>query len=125
LTESGRAVKKRLEAIRGAIRERHGTIHAFCRANPELKRATVYLVLSGKYPGKLERQAAKIEEALAGAAKVVRQVLITAQEAHTVLQNAKCAHCRRLDKRACPECNTQTAREAEALEAYLLSRGGV
>jgi len=122
-------VKTRIEALRAAIRERHRTAHAFCRANPELKRSTVYLALSGKYPGNLERQAAKIEAALnsppeGGESGAGRAGELSREEAHTVLQAAKCAHCRRLDKRGCPECNTQTAREAEALEAHLRSRGG-
>jgi hypothetical protein len=125
LTKSGQAVKAQLETIRAAIRERHRTPHAFCRAHPELKRATVYMVLSGKYPGNLERQAAKIEAALAGKVEPASPALITAQEAHTVLQGAKCAHCRRLDKRGCPECQRQTAREAQALEEYLRSREGL
>jgi hypothetical protein len=52
-----------------------------------------------------------------------RPLIITAQEAYTVLQGAKCAHCRRLDKRGCQECQTQTARQAQALEEYLRTRG--
>jgi len=82
------------------------------------------LTLSGKYPGNAERQTAKIRDALAGKeqAPEVRPAL-TADEAYTVLQDAKCAHCRRLDKRLCPECGTQTAREAQALETYLEARG--
>ena len=115
-----------VEDIKAAIREKYGTAHAFCRANPVLKRSTVYLVLSGKYPGNQERQTAKIREALeastGGAAPQVPRLLLSAQEAHDVLQGAKCAHCRKLDKRGCPECNTQTEREAQALERYLLLR---
>ena len=125
MTKSGLPVKERLEAIRAAIRVRYRTTHAFCRANPELKRATVYLALSGKYPGNFDRQAAKIEAALAGKTGSASPALITAQEAHAVLQGAKCAHCRRLDKRGCPECRRQTEREAQALEEYLLSREGL
>lgn len=118
-------MKKRLDEIKAAIREKHGTAHAFCRANPALKRSTVYLVLSGKYPGNMERQTARIRESLEGnAAPQAFRPLLTAEEAHDVLQGAKCAHCRRLDKRGCPECRTQTEREAQALEQYVLSREG-
>lgn len=115
-----------IEELKAAIREKHGTTHAFCRANPALKRSTVYLMLSGKYPGNQERQADKILEALAGSASPrTPRLLITAQEAHDVLQGAKCAHCRKLEKRGCSECNTQTEREAQALAEYLLSREGL
>ena len=117
-------MRERLETIKKAIRERLGTIHAFCRAHPELKRATVYLVLSGRYPGNQDRQATKIEAALTGATEALRPEVISAEEAYTVLQNAKCAHCRRLDKRGCSECNRQTEREAEALAEYLRSKEG-
>jgi hypothetical protein len=116
-------VKETLEAIRRDIRERYRSIHAFCRENPELKRSTVYLVLSGKYPGNTDRQAVKIETALSGEAPSTARAALTAKEAYSVLQEAKCAHCRKLDKRSCPECNTQTAREAQALEDYLYARG--
>jgi hypothetical protein len=110
-----------LDAVRRAILERYKSIHAFCRATPELKRSTVYLVLSGKYPGNAERQRIKIETALTGkAAPEESHLIIQAQEAYTVLQNAKCSYCRKLDKRGCPECKTQTTREAQALEQYLL-----
>jgi hypothetical protein len=117
-------VNARLDAARLAIRKKYGTPHAFCRANPELKRSTVYLVLSGKYPGNMERQIGKVENALAGEAALLEpRCIIQAQEAYTVLQDAKCAYCRKLDKRACPECKTQTTREAQALEGYLCARG--
>ncbi|MDR2502944.1 MAG: hypothetical protein LBD82_00930 [Deltaproteobacteria bacterium] len=118
-------MREDIDGLRRAIRQRYGSVHVFCQANPALKRATVYLVLSGKYPGNLERQAAKIEAALTGKAalEVSRQAL-TAREAFEVLQGAKCAHCRRLDKRGCPECQTQTMREAQALEDYLRPKEG-
>jgi hypothetical protein len=117
-------VNAALEAVRRAIRERYRSIYGFCRDNPELKRSTVYLVLSGKYPGNTEKQMGRIETALTGKAAVPEpRRIIHAQEAFTVLQEAKCAHCRKLDKRACPECQTQTAREAQALEAYFCARG--
>jgi hypothetical protein len=117
-------VNARLDAARLAIRNKYGTLHAFCRANPELKRSTVYLVLSGKYPGNMEKQVEKVENTLTGEAALPEQrCIIHAQEAYTVLQDAKCAYCRKLDKRACPECKTQTMREAQALEGYLCARG--
>lgn len=116
-------MKANLDALRQEILERYKTPHAFCRANPEIKRSTVYMLLSGKYPGDAEKQAQRIRAALAGHAFVpeVRPTL-TAQEAYTVLQDTKCAHCRKLDKRVCPECRTLTVKEAQAVEEYLRLR---
>jgi hypothetical protein len=92
---------------------------------PQIKRSTVYMILSGKYPGNTDRQIERIFAIMEGEAQPERRPAVTAQEAYTVLQEAKCAHCRRLDKRACADCNTQTAREAQALEAYVRGRGTV
>ncbi len=55
------------DTLRAQVLERYTSIYAFCRAHPELKRATVYLVLSGRYPGKWSFQAARIRAALTGA----------------------------------------------------------
>lgn len=116
-------MKPALDKLREAVLARHRTVHAFCRAKPELKRSTVYLLLAGKYPGNVDRQLAKIANVLTGEAEPEEpRPAITAGEAYTVLQEAKCAHCRRLDKRACADCNTQTAREAQALEDYMRGR---
>lgn len=54
------------DRLRERILESHVSIHAFCRAHPELKRATVYMVLSGRYPGKTDVQLARIGAALSG-----------------------------------------------------------
>lgn len=37
--------------LKDAVLARYRSVYAFCRAHPEMKRATVYLVLSGRYPG--------------------------------------------------------------------------
>jgi hypothetical protein len=116
-------VKSALDGLRMAILARHRTVYAFCRANPDLQRSTVYLILSGKYPGNTARQIDRITGVLTGAGpQTERRPAISAREAYPILQQAKCAHCRKLDKRGCPECNTQTAREAQALEDYMRGR---
>lgn len=104
------------EALRAQVLDRYVSVHAFCRAHPELKRATVYLVLSGRYPGKCNEQAARIRTALSGARSpepcapgVTREALAE------TLQNIRCAHCRRLDRRDCLACRDQTEREAKEL----------
>lgn len=106
-----------VDTLREQVLERYASVYAFCRAHPELKRATVYLVLSGKYPGKWSFQAARIRAALTGAGEtpelpapgVTRKVLTE------TLQNIRCAHCRRLDRRECMACRDQTDREGKEL----------
>lgn len=105
------------DTLRAQVLERHASVYAFCRAHPELKRATVYLVLSGRYPGKWSFQAARIRAALTGTGKesetpapgVTREVLAE------TLQSIRCAHCRRLDRRECMACRDQTEREGKEL----------
>lgn len=116
-------MKLRIEALRKAIAARYKSAHAFCRDNPAVKRSSVYAVLSGKYAGRMEAQIARIEAALAGLAPLPQAApLLTEAQAYRVLQASKCAHCRKLDKRACPDCNTQTAREAQAIADYLMEK---
>ena len=118
-------MKQALEELRRQILAKYRTIHAFCRDNPELKRSTVYLVLAGKYPGNSAKQIEKIQGILTGKQHNTEpslQTALTELEAYTVLQETKCAHCRRLDKRACSDCRMQAEREAQALVAYLRSR---
>lgn len=80
------------------------------------------MVLGGRYPGKAEGQASKIRAALAEppdreAATPVPG--LTRDETAETLQTIRCSHCRRLDKRGCMECRTQTEREARELYARL------
>ena len=57
-----------VSSLRARILASYVSVHAFCRAHPELKRATVYMVLAGTYPGRIDTQVAKIRAALSGAA---------------------------------------------------------
>ena len=123
-----------VERLRAQVLARYASVYAFCRAHPELKRATVYLVLSGRYPGKWSFQAERIRAALAmlspsvsgkdpltaaatetgkvpetPASGVTREVLAE------TLQSIRCAHCRRLDRRECMACRDQTEREGKEL----------
>lgn len=115
-------MKSEVDGLRARILERHASVHAFCRAHPELKRATVYLVLSGRYPGNAGRQAARIRIALAGE----REAHAEAADGHgpqrvereavvETLQRIRCEHCRRLDRRECMACRHQTEREGKEL----------
>ena len=58
------------ESLRAQVLDRYISVHAFCVAHPELKRSTVYMVLAGRYPGRTEKQAARIRAALAGLLRV-------------------------------------------------------
>lgn len=111
-----------LEALRAEVLERYTSVHAFCKAHGELKRATVYMVLSGRYPGRLESQIARIRAALAGARPKASGDItpdLTREETAETLQNIRCSHCRRLDRRGCSDCRRQTEREARDLYAQL------
>lgn len=112
------------EQLRNDILARYKSIHAFCRiAGPELCRSTVYQLLAGKYPGDVEKQIRRIQTILSGTPeREAAAPALTASEAYTVLLDTKCAHCRKLDKGGCRDCRTQTLREAQAIEKYLLTR---
>ena len=108
--------------LRALVLDRYKSIHAFCTAHPTLKRSTVYAVLAGRYPGNSEKQAATIRavvlerqdepegQAAPGASRA---------EVADALQNIRCNHCRRLDRRNCFECRAQTEREARELYTTL------
>ena len=112
------------EQLRKDILARYKSIHAFCRAvSPELCRSTIYQLLAGKYPGNVEKQVQRIRAILSGTPEREEAgPALTASEAYKVLLDTKCAHCRKLDKSGCRDCRTQTLREAQALEKYLLTR---
>ena len=104
------------EDLRAAVLARHRSIHAFCRVHPELARATVYQVLSGRYAGNMPMQTARIRAAL-GARPTAPG--IDAGRIAAVLQEVKCGRCRRADRRGCRGCRIQTGREAEAVTRFL------
>ena len=130
---NGYAGVPRLDELRARIVERYGSLHAFCKAHPELKRSSVYLVMSGRYPGRSENQIIRIEAALEGNACAARAVLATrsglasapsmsAEDMADALQEIRCNNCRLLDRRNCLECLTRTRREAEELHARMCRR---
>jgi len=111
------------DRLRERILESHVSIHAFCRAHPELKRATVYMVLSGRYPGKTDVQLARIGAALSGGISEESGSPslpgLTGEDLAVALQEIRCAHCRRLDRRECAACRAQTALEGRELFSRL------
>lgn len=106
--------------LREAVIAKHGSIHAFCKRNPDLTRSTVYQVLGDRYPGNTERQAAVIRAALDGVAMPEPSRVPAAEALHDVLMDAKCGRCRRLDRRGCRGCRLQAMREADAVRQFLL-----
>ena len=106
-----------VDGLRAQVLDRYVSVHAFCRAHPELKRATVYLVLYGRYPGKWSDQAARIREALVGTREVPERPTpgVTREAMVETLQEIRCARCRRLDRRDCSACREQTKREGKEL----------
>lgn len=124
---NGYAGVPRLDELRARIVERYGSLHAFCKAHPELKRSSVYLVMSGRYPGRSENQTVRIEAALEGNIHTARSGLasappMSAEDMADALQEIRCSNCRLLDRRNCLECRTRTRREAEELHARMCLR---
>lgn len=124
---NGYAGVPRLDELRARIVERHGSLHAFCKAHPELKRSSVYLVMSGRYPGRSENQIIRIEAALEGnihtaLAGLASAPPMSAKDMADALQEIRCNNCRLLDRRNCLECRTRTRREAEELYARMCRR---
>lgn len=113
--------------LKAAIISRHGSIHAFCRRHAgegagQLKRSTVYMVLAGRYPGKVAPQLAKIRAVLEDTPPPEARTDLPAPESMArALQNIRCKHCRTLDKRRCMDCRTQTAREALELHTVIFN----
>lgn len=105
------------ESLRALVLDRYVSVYAFCRAHPELKRATVYMVLSGRYPGRWNVHAARIRAALDGTGNSAGTPVpgVTQGAVTETLQNIRCAHCRRLDRRECRACRDQTDREGKEL----------
>lgn len=109
-----------MDALRATVLARHRSIHAFCKASPDLKRATVYLVLAGRYPGDSSRQTARILEALGEPVpELAPQPAVPVERIAETLLTCKCARCRRPDRRGCRGCRLQTDREAAAVAALV------
>lgn len=101
------------EALRAAILQRHGSVHRFCRRHKgRLNRATVYMVLAGKYPGDVPRQERRIMEAL-GLAKGQEE------QAMEAIKRVACARCA-VQTRPCERCDDLFRSQAVAvLRAFL------
>lgn len=84
--------------LRRAICARFGSVHRFCRLHKgRLNRSTVYMVLSGTYPGAKAAQALRIAEAL-GLAKGREALALAA------IKDVACARCA-VKARPCTRCD--------------------
>ncbi len=101
------------------IEDKYGSIYAFCKQHPDVKRATAYLVLNGQYPGRIHKQAEILREKLMGDTDAVtKSARIEQDDVLEVLIGHKCANCRQLRKN-CAACRQKTASEAEAVFLYV------
>ena len=108
-----------IHELKQQIISKFGSIHAFCKAYPELKRSTVYLVFSGRYAGKVETQINIIVNVLNNVPQRENIILISNEKFIEVLQDIRCNNCRRLDKRQCSECKIRTRTEGLQLYKHL------
>lgn len=86
-----------LDELKSRVAARFGTIHAFAKKRPGgLARSTVYLVLSGKYGGNIDRQVERIRAALGE----------NGQDVFDILKKVACARCRKKRRRSkqCERC---------------------
>ncbi|MDE5832038.1 MAG: hypothetical protein K2H64_03485 [Desulfovibrio sp.] len=113
-----------ISEVKAEILNKYASVHAFCKAHKELSRASVYLVLSGKYPGNAKNQLKRIKAALTGhEAKQRPQPPVSQEMLGETLQAIRCSNCRRLNRRECMACRDQTAREAMELFERLYDNG--
>jgi hypothetical protein len=102
------------ETLRAAIVQRYGSVHQFCRRHKNrLNRATVYMVLKGKYPGDVPRQAYRIMEALGLAKGQEEQVL-------DAIKAVACARCA-VTATPCTRCDGLFRAQAAAALRILIS----
>ena len=114
------------QSTRDRVLSRYSTVYAFCDDHPELKRSTVYQVLSGRYSGRIDVQIRKILAALDITPPSLDQACnpeLSQEETIDALQTIKCSHCRLLDRRGCSACHTRTEREARELYLRLFPGG--
>lgn len=113
-----------ISEIKTEILKKYVSVHAFCKAHKELSRASVYLVLAGKYPGNASNQIKRIQTALAGQEGLSKPQPPVSQETMAeMLQAIRCSNCRRLNRRECMACRDQTARESTELFERLYVNG--
>ncbi|MBD5608262.1 MAG: hypothetical protein HDQ93_05365 [Desulfovibrio sp.] len=111
--------------LKAEILKKFASVHAFCKAHPELPRASVYLLLSGKYPAKDERQIARIIKTLNN--DFIEEIYyndppMTPAAFCEELQKIRCANCRKLNRRECLVCRDATNKEGLELFFRLYGR---
>jgi hypothetical protein len=107
------------EKLAAAVEQRFGTIHAFCLANPDLNRTTVYQVLKGTYAGNDSRQLGRIQAALEDTHASGLPTLGAIEEC---LREAACSRCPAENAPLCRRCAPVFLLQAQAVHALLESR---
>ena len=108
------------EKLAAAIEQRFGTVHAFCLANPDLNRTTVYQVLKGTYAGNDSRQLGRIQAALEATA-ASQGDLPTLAAIEECLREAACSRCPVENGPLCRRCAPGFLLQAQAVHALLNS----
>ncbi len=94
-----------VETLRAEIQARFGTVYRFCKCS-ELNKSTVYMVLSGTYPGNTEQQTARIRAVLDG----------ELDQAEAVFRAIKTVACRRCTRQGlCSLCDQLFRDQAAAV----------
>ncbi len=105
------------EALRAAILARHRSLYAFCKASG-ITKSVVLQLLAGRYPGNVERQAARIRAALAGTPPDgPARTALPVEVIYEALGRVACGRCRATDKRRCKGCRTLWERQAAEIVA--------
>lgn len=104
-----------------AIKERYGSIHAFCVAHSELPRTTVYAVLGGSYGGDEGRQLGRIFATLDESTGGQAQDMPGLTELEEVIRDAACQRCP-VPTAQCRRCAPQHLLMAQAVLALLENR---
>ncbi|MCB2186976.1 MAG: hypothetical protein KQJ78_11195 [Deltaproteobacteria bacterium] len=111
-----------LDKVSAAIRQRYGSVYAFCRATPGLNRTTVYQVLAGKYQGDVGRQLGRIVEALERRPESETGSTPSLAELEQVIREAACSRCPAAPGGLCRHCAPGHLVQAEAVFRFLQAR---
>lgn len=101
-----------IEALRGQVVARHGTIYRFCKAHG-FPRSTASLLFRGRYGGDVTRQIRRVRELLGGTGE--------AQRLFDAIKAPACARCS--VKGPCSRCDDLFRAQADSALAALSQVG--
>jgi hypothetical protein len=116
-------VVSEVEKVAQAIKARYGSPHAFCEANPDLSRTTVYQILRGTYNGNLDKQLGRMVAALEQSQETPHgQPTLT--ELELCIRDAACQRCPVVGGPLCKRCAPTHLLQAQAVLQLLAQRLG-